>query len=123
MNKRGLCLVAFFVMTILFVKAERLKLNSSIWDSRKEIRDHYNQLSLDFVGGFTEEFRVYDNGVVYRFVTRKKEKQVTAMNEEVAFRFNFGVSAWILDSQSYETNYIRIPLDVQGITEFKNSKN
>ena len=43
------------------------------------------------------------------------------MHEEVAFRFDFGVSAWMLDGQSYETNYIYRPLDVEEITNFNNS--
>ncbi len=95
----------------------------TVWGSRKEIRDHFNQMTLDFEGDFSVEFRAYDNGVAYRFVTRLKDKQVTVKNEEVAFRFNFGVSAWILDSKSYETNFKLIPLDVQSFTDFKNSKN
>ena len=95
----------------------------TVWGSRSEIRDHYNQLTLDFDGSFSVEFRAYDNGVAYRFVTRLKEKQVIVKNEEVAFRFNFGVSAWAADSKSYETNYKLFPLDVQNIQDFNNSKN
>ncbi len=94
----------------------------TVWGSRKEIIDNYNQLSIDFEGGFTLEFRAYDYGVAYRFVTRLKEKQVTVKNEEVSYRFNFGVSAWMLDAKSYETNYKLFPLDVQNIQDFNNSK-
>lgn len=95
----------------------------TVWGSRKEIRDQYNQLAIDFEGGFSVEFRAYNTGVAYRFVTRMKEKQVIVKNEEVAYRFNFGVSAWILDSKSYETNYKKIPLDVQDIQHFNNNRN
>ena len=95
----------------------------TVYGSRKEIHDRYNQLTLNFEGGFSVEFRSYDNGVAYRFVTRLKEKEVTVKNEEVSFRFNFGVSAWMLDSKSYETCYKFIPLDVQTITNFNNTKN
>ena len=95
----------------------------TVYGSRKEIHDRYNQLVLNFEGGFSVEFRSYDNGVAYRFVTQLKEKQVTVKNEEVSFRFNFGVSAWMLDSKSYETCYKFIPLDVQTITNFNNTKN
>jgi len=94
----------------------------TVWGSRKSIKDQYNQLVLDCNGDFSVEFRAYNSGVAYRFVTRLKEKQVTVKNEEVAFRFNFGVSAWMLDSRSYETNFRLIPLDVQAITDFKNEK-
>ena len=96
---------------------------ATVYGSRKEIRDTYNQLSINFEGGFSVEFRSYNNGVAYRFVTQLKEKQVTVKNEEVAFRFNFGVSAWLLDSKSYETCYKNFHLDVQAITNFNNTKN
>ncbi|HEX7411869.1 MAG TPA: glycoside hydrolase family 97 protein [Bacteroidales bacterium] len=95
---------------------------STIWGSRNEIDDHYNLLVLEFDGNYSVEFRAYDSGVAYRFVTRLKEKQVTVQNEEVAYRFKFGVSAWMLDSRSYETNYKLYPLDVQNIQDFKNNK-
>jgi len=95
----------------------------TVWGSRSQIRDNYNQLTINFEGSFSVEFRAYNNGVAYRFVTRLKEKQVTVKNEEVAFRFNFGVSAWKLDSKSYETNYKLTPLDVQAIQNFNNSMN
>lgn len=96
---------------------------STVWGSRKEIKDQYNQIVLDFEGNFSVEFRAFDHGIAYRFLTRFKEKQVTVRNEEVSFRFNFGVSAWMLDSKSYETNYKSYPLDVQNIQDFNNNKN
>ncbi len=95
---------------------------ATVWGSRKEIRDNYEQLKLDFEGGFSVEFRAYNTGVAYRFVTRLKEKQVIVKNEEVAFRFNFNISAWALDSKSYETNYKLVPLDVQTIQNFNNNR-
>ncbi len=95
---------------------------TTVWGSRKEILDQYNELSLEFEGGFSVEFRAYDNGVAYRFVTNIKEKQVIVMNEEVAFRFNYGVTAWVLDSKSYEANYSKTSLDVQEISNFNNTK-
>lgn len=94
----------------------------TVWGSRKEIADKYNQLVIDFEGGYSVEFRAYNNGAAYRFITHLKEKQVTVDNEEVSFRFNFGVSAWMFDSQSYETNFVKTSLDVQAIQNFKNSK-
>jgi len=93
----------------------------TVWGSRKEIRDHFNQLVIDLEGGFSVEFRAYDNGVAYRFVTRLKEKQVMVKNEEVSFRFNFGVSAWMLENKGYESPFKQFPLD-QVITDFKNNR-
>ncbi len=93
----------------------------TVWGSRNTVRDYYNQLTLKCRHDFNVEFRAYNNGVAYRFVTRTGKKKIKVMDEEVAFRFDFGVSAWMLDSQSYETNYIHRPLDVEAITNFNNS--
>ena len=94
----------------------------TVWGSRKEIRDNYNQLALDLEGGFSVEFRAYNNGVAYRFVTRLKDKQVTVKNEEVAFRFSDDVFAWMLDKKSYQTNYKKYSLKMSensNIADFK----
>lgn len=37
-----------------------------------KIINHYNQLLLDFRGNYSVEFRVYDDGIAYRFITNKK---------------------------------------------------
>ncbi len=36
------------------------------------VRDHFNEMILDFSGDFSVVFRAYDDGIAYRFVTRKK---------------------------------------------------
>lgn len=108
---------------LLDIKATSVDQNiETVWGSRKQISDQYNQLVLEFDGNFSVVFRAYNQGVAYRFVTRLKNKQVIVKNEEVAFRFNFGVSAWMYDSKSYETGFKQAPLDVQAITDFKNNR-
>ncbi|MBN2174324.1 MAG: glycoside hydrolase family 97 protein [Bacteroidales bacterium] len=96
---------------------------NTIWGSRREIKDQYNQLTLDFEGGFSVEFRAYNSGVAYRFVTRLNEEQVVVNNEEVSFRFNFGVDTWLMEEKSYEANYGKTRLDVQEMTNFNNTRN
>ena len=44
------------------------------------IRNHYNQLLLKFSGQYSVEFRAFDDGVAYRFLTDKKG-EVEVMNE------------------------------------------
>ena len=44
------------------------------------IRNHYNQLHLKFSGNYSVEFRAFDDGVAYRFITNKKG-EVEVMNE------------------------------------------
>jgi alpha-glucosidase len=95
---------------------------ATVWGSRSEISDHYNLLAVHFEGNYSIEFRAYNHGVAYRFVTRLKDKQVIVKNEEVAYRFKFGVSAWMPDSKSYESNFRLTPLDVSNIQQFKNNR-
>jgi alpha-glucosidase len=44
------------------------------------IENHYNQLLLKFRGDYSVEFRAFDDGVAYRFITNKKG-EVEVMNE------------------------------------------
>lgn len=105
------------------IKSNIVSVNETIetvWGSRRFIEDNYNQLTLDFEGDFSIEFRAFNNGVAYRFKTNLKKQEVIVQNEEVAFRFNFGVTAWMLDSKSYETNYVQRKLDAEDIQRFNN---
>jgi len=57
-----------------------------VWGTRREIADHFNELSLEMEGGYTVLFRAYDTGVAYRFVTDLPGR-IRIQGEEVAFRF------------------------------------
>lgn len=54
---------------------------------KKKVEDNYNLLLLNFKGDFGIEYRAYDEGVAYRFVTQKK-KNITVKSEEVVFNFD-----------------------------------
>ena len=54
----------------------------------KVISDHFNELRLNFKGSYALEFRAYNDGVAYRFVTSLGNKQVNVMDEQVAFNFD-----------------------------------
>ncbi len=41
---------------------------------RSHIPDHYKELHLDFADDFALEFRVYDDGLAYRFVTKRRDR-------------------------------------------------
>ncbi|WP_183562260.1 glycoside hydrolase family 97 protein [Mucilaginibacter sp. SP1R1] len=53
---------------------------------KDKVHDQYNQLTLNFKGDYSLVFRAYDDGVAYRFVTRKKG-DITIVNEEANFNF------------------------------------
>jgi alpha-glucosidase len=51
------------------------------------IHDAYNELRLEFDGGYAVLFRAYDEGVAYRFETALPEGEVKVNREEAAFNF------------------------------------
>ncbi|MBS7233132.1 glycoside hydrolase family 97 protein [Flavobacterium psychroterrae] len=54
---------------------------------KKSVQDKYNQLTLNFKNDFGIEFRVFDDGAAYRFITKKK-KDITVKSEEVSLNFD-----------------------------------
>lgn len=64
----------------------------------KEVRDHYNELTLKMAGDYSVQFRVYDNGAAYRFVLDRKGN-VTVNNEIVELNMPDGTfTFWPMDS-------------------------
>lgn len=54
---------------------------------KKTVKDHYNKLTINFKNDFAIEFRVFDDGAAYRFITKKK-KDITIKSEEVVLNFD-----------------------------------
>ncbi|WP_253250978.1 glycoside hydrolase family 97 protein [Flavobacterium sp. ACN6] len=54
---------------------------------KKSVQNHYNQLTINFKNDFSIEYRVFDDGAAYRFITKKK-KDITVKNEEVVLNFD-----------------------------------
>lgn len=80
-----------------------------------EIRDNYNQLTLNVAKGWDVVFRVYNDGIAYRFVTSDKKPFVVA-NETARFRFP-GESTVITP---YNNSSGKTP-DTQWRTSFENT--
>jgi len=59
----------------------------------KVIADKYNGLSLRFKNGCSLVFRVYDDGVAYRFTTSLKGN-ITVTDERFAFSLPAGTTSW-----------------------------
>ena len=79
------------------------------------VRNHYNQLTLKFNGGYSVEFRAYDDGVAYRFVSSLKG-DVEVADERIDI--NLPASGNIFHVQecdgfetAYEEPYSHIGLD------------
>ena len=61
---------------------------------KRVITNRYNQMTVTFNGNYAIEFRAFDQGVAYRFVTSFK-KPVTVVNEQAAFVFPTHQSAFV----------------------------
>jgi alpha-glucosidase len=95
-----------------------------LYGIRSEIPDHYSYLRLDFVGEYSLEVRVYDDGWGYRFLTAK-EGDLTILNEgiEINLAQNFNVFVtqpsgedhWI---SSYEEYYDPVSVSEFGSTSY-----
>lgn len=53
----------------------------------REVREHCNELRLDFKGGWAVVFRAYDDGVAYRFETSFKDAEVFVTDETADYAF------------------------------------
>lgn len=54
---------------------------------KKLVKNNYNHLIINFKNDFSIEYRAFDDGVAYRFVTKKK-KDITVKTEEVVLNFD-----------------------------------
>lgn len=74
------------------LKAETHSVNQTIEAivpvRNKLIPEIYNELKLMMKGNYTVEFRAYNDGVAYRFITGMGKQPVEIKNEEVGFNFN-----------------------------------
>ena len=68
------------------------------------IRNHYNQLLLKFSGQYSVEFRAFDDGVAYRFISNKKG-EVEVMNELFQVDFPEDYLMHTQQSPDFGTNY------------------
>ena len=68
------------------------------------IRNHYNQLLLKFNGNYSVEFRAFDDGVTYRFITNKKG-EMEVMDELLQVNFPADYQMHLQRSGNFGTNY------------------
>jgi alpha-glucosidase len=118
------------------IKVETSIINDKIYPpikgKRKEIIDRYNEIEFSFSGRWGLVFRVYNDGICWRFVTRIN-KEITILNEEATFHFTNNDSVFIplvncgnnpddIDCfhSSYEELYRKLPVsevasDIHGL--------
>ena len=68
------------------------------------ITSKYNKLVLTFKGDYAVEFRAFDNGIAYRFLTTKK-KGIEVLNEEVKLNFPSTYDLHVQQPKEFKTAY------------------
>ena len=68
------------------------------------VANHCNTLRLNFSGNYAVEFRVFDTGVAYRFITNKK-KDIEVMGEDFTINFPDSYMAHISKTSGFKTSY------------------
>lgn len=69
-----------------------------------EIEDHYNQMILRFKGGYSVEWRVFDDGVAYRLVTDVKG-EVDVLDEVFSVSLPPDFTIHVQQSGGFKTSY------------------
>ena len=67
------------------------------------VKNAYNNLLLNFKGDYSVEFRAFDEGVAYRFITKKKG-DVEVMNEDFAINFPQDYSLNLQQPNGFKTS-------------------
>jgi len=71
------------------VKVKKSSVNRTVaspFYKKAEVKEHYNELTLSFIGGYGLIFRAYNDGLAYRFVTNRKGN-ITITSEEFILNF------------------------------------
>lgn len=67
------------------------------------IPDRFNEMSIEFEGGFSLIFRAYNEGVAYRFVT-DIDGEITVVTEEVTFNFSRDHAIYFPEEDSFQSH-------------------
>lgn len=83
------------------------------------VKNHCNTLRMNFAGNYAVEFRVFDNGVAYRFVTDKKGENIV-MGEDFSIHFPANYKAHLSQPNGFKTSY-EYPYTHVDTEEYKTS--
>lgn len=68
------------------------------------VKNQYNSLILNFKGNYAVEFRAFDNGIAYRFITNKKG-DIEVINEDFTINFPDTYLAHLQQPDNFKTAY------------------
>jgi len=72
-----------------------------------EVRNHFNEITFQFDGPFSIDFRAYDDGVAYRFRTGYKG-DIHVRSEDVLFNFTGDYFVYFPEEESFLTHSERL---------------
>jgi alpha-glucosidase len=101
-------------------KSKNQKIHPVVRVKSATIIDNFNQLILKFKGNYSLIFRVYDDGLAYRFQT-SFEQDIDILSEEVVFHFNADPHIYFPSEESFFTHQERIYkyLPLSQISEYE----
>jgi len=92
-------------------------INPVVPHKNKIVKDHFNVLLLKFKNRYNIEFRAYDDGIAYRFITSYTGR-IIVESEEALYKFNGNYEVYFPEEESFfshnERGYIDTNLD--GLT-------
>ena len=71
---------------------------------KEHVNNDYNELTLNFKGNYSVQFRAYDDGVAYRFCT-KFSKPIIIVNENITYNFDDDYTTYIPYVNPSNSNY------------------
>lgn len=71
-----------------------------IWQKSKSVTDNYSALHLDFSDGLALEWRVYNNGMAWRWV-KKSAKSYKVLDEQATLHLAPGARSWYPQEDSF----------------------
>ncbi|MDP4238662.1 MAG: glycoside hydrolase family 97 protein [Bacteroidota bacterium] len=84
------------------------------------VKNKCNVLQLDFKRDFSVEFRAYDDGIAYRFITRKKAESIVK-DEDLVINFPHEYQSHLSLTGSFKTSYEH-PYSHIKTTEYKENE-
>lgn len=78
-------------------------INNVINGRRKSIKDEYNETRINLKGNYSIVFRVYNEGLAYRFITNLPGK-IIIKNEEASFNFAHDYSMYYIPKVQYDNS-------------------
>jgi len=69
-----------------------------------KVTNHYNNLLMTFKGGYQVEFRAFDDGIAYRFITDKKGT-IQVHNEDFSLNFPKDYTLILQECGGFKTSY------------------